>query len=412
VRVLITNSSLSTRTGTETYVRDLALGLLGKGHSPVIYSPQLGSLANELRALTIPVVDDLASISGGVDIIHGQHRHETMTALLHFPDVPAVFFVHDWHAWQDLPLSFPRILRYVAVDNTRRDRLVLENGIADAMVTVLPNGVDTQRFRPRTSLPEQPQRALVFSNYVTHETQVSDLRRACTMTGMSLDVAGAGMRRITSEPERTLSEYELVFAMGRSALEAMAVGSGVVIWGLEGLAGFVHTGNFARLQESNFGRRALRPATVVELEREIRRFDPKEVRAIQQHVRAELNQSHLIDQHLALYRDVIDEASSHDWTPVAELRTAAEYLKTCLPRAQIEARRMEERQRRQRQRNRLLDMVWITLTLVVFSFGVRVELMALANQAFGLVIGTVPICMLLCFGLYLLRRELRGEIIV
>ena len=122
---------LSTRTGTELYVRDLALGLLAKGHSPVVYSPQNGQVAAELRALTIPVTDDLAKISTSVDVIHGHHRHETMTALLRFPGVPAVFFVHDWHSQHDIPPIFPRIFRYVAIDGTRRDRLLLENGIPE-----------------------------------------------------------------------------------------------------------------------------------------------------------------------------------------------------------------------------------------------------------------------------------------
>ena len=95
MKVLITNHTLATRSGTETYTRDLALGLLVKGHSPIVYSPHGGAIANELRALTVPVIDDLSKISGKIDVIHGHHRHETLTALLHFPNVPALFFVHD-----------------------------------------------------------------------------------------------------------------------------------------------------------------------------------------------------------------------------------------------------------------------------------------------------------------------------
>ena len=35
--ILIANATLASRTGTETYLRDLALGLLRKGHSPIVY---------------------------------------------------------------------------------------------------------------------------------------------------------------------------------------------------------------------------------------------------------------------------------------------------------------------------------------------------------------------------------------
>ena len=64
LRVLVTNRVLANRTGTELYVRDLALGLLRRGHHPVAYSPLLGKVAEELRAASVPVVDDLAAEIG------------------------------------------------------------------------------------------------------------------------------------------------------------------------------------------------------------------------------------------------------------------------------------------------------------------------------------------------------------
>jgi hypothetical protein len=45
-----------------------------------------------------------------------------LIALLHFPGVPAVRVCHGWA--DDAPVSFPRVLRYVAVDETTRDRLL------------------------------------------------------------------------------------------------------------------------------------------------------------------------------------------------------------------------------------------------------------------------------------------------
>lgn len=409
MKILITNHTLSERTGTELYVRDLALGLLAKGHSPIVYSPRSGALASELRSLTVPVVDDLSNISTQIDLIHGHHRHETMTALLHFPGVPAVFFVHDWHSCHDLPPRFPRILRYVAIDGTRRDRLLLENGIPESLVTVLPNGVDTERFNPRISLPERPRRALVFSNYVRLPIQIAELKEACSRQGISLDVVGAGMKRSVANPEHVLGDYDLVFAMGRSALEAMAVGAGVIVWGLEGLGGFVHTGNFTNLQDHNFGRRALRRVGAAELETEIRRFDREEARSVQKLVRTTLSQSELIEKHLSLYHEVIRESATHNCDLAIELRMAANYLKHCLPMTQKEEQIKEEAPRRKRQRRRLIDVAWVSLSLFVIAFGVRVETLAFSQEAYGLVIGSLPVCLLLFFGLFILRKHLRGD---
>jgi hypothetical protein len=50
LRVLITNLTLASRTGTETYVRDLALGLLERGHTPIVYTTDPGDIAREIVA--------------------------------------------------------------------------------------------------------------------------------------------------------------------------------------------------------------------------------------------------------------------------------------------------------------------------------------------------------------------------
>src|SRR5215210_4067710 len=154
--VLIVNATLASLTGTETYVRDLALGLLRKGHSPIVYAPELGQIAQELRRATVPVVDNLTSVGVTPDIIHGNHNTELMTALLHFETVPAVFFCHSWIDWISSPPYHPRILAYVAVDDTCRDRLVLQHNIPQDRVQVRLHGVDLERFRPRAPLPERP----------------------------------------------------------------------------------------------------------------------------------------------------------------------------------------------------------------------------------------------------------------
>src|SRR5262249_52125577 len=151
---------------------------LKRGHTPVAYSTVMGEVAAELRAGTVPVVDNLDAISIPPDIIHGQHHLETMTALLRFPRVPAVYFCHGWLPWEEAPPRFPRILRYVAVDHTCRDRLLFEHGISESRIKVLMNFVDLDRFQPREPLPARPRRALVFSNRIADD-QVANIRAAC-----------------------------------------------------------------------------------------------------------------------------------------------------------------------------------------------------------------------------------------
>src|SRR5437764_10996660 len=126
LRVLITNATLAGRTDTEVFVRDLAVGLLRRGHTPVVYAPGPGELAGEIARAGVAVVEDLAALSVPPDLIHGQHHPEAVTALLRFPGAPALFVCHDRLAWHDRPPRFGRVRRYVAVDDTCRHRLPLE----------------------------------------------------------------------------------------------------------------------------------------------------------------------------------------------------------------------------------------------------------------------------------------------
>src|SRR5690348_10031204 len=113
MRVLLTNNTLSQRAGSELYLSDVARALRDRGHLPVAYTTVHGEVADDLRAISIPVVDDLGKLVEPPDLIHGQHHLETMTALLHFPAVPAVYFQHGPRPWEETAPRFPRILRYV-----------------------------------------------------------------------------------------------------------------------------------------------------------------------------------------------------------------------------------------------------------------------------------------------------------
>src|SRR5687767_6564357 len=62
MRVLITNTLLDRGGGTQTDVRDLAVWLHARGHSPFVYSPVLGDGAAQLRRHTIPVTEDLSTV--------------------------------------------------------------------------------------------------------------------------------------------------------------------------------------------------------------------------------------------------------------------------------------------------------------------------------------------------------------
>ena len=312
MRVLIASHSLEGAGGVQVYERDLALWLLDRGHSPIAYSTMLGDTARLLERRTVPVVDDLARVAVPPDIIHGDSAAETMTALLRFPSTPAVLLCHGWLGSTGIAPRFPRIRRYVAVDDTCADRLLLREGIPAEKVSVLLNAVDLSRFKQRAPLPEKPRRAIVFSNTAHELTHLPMIREACRSASITVDVAGEYSGTAVSEPETILGNYDLAFAKAKAALEAMACGLAVILCDSAGLGGMVRSDDLDRLRRLNFGMRALsRRVTAESVREEIDRYDAIDARSVSDRIRSIASSDMLHEALLAMYEDVIDE-QAHD----------------------------------------------------------------------------------------------------
>lgn len=331
---------MSRWTGTELFARELALDLLRRGHTPVVYTSELGALASRLRDATVPVTDDLNTLAASPDIIHGQHHVETMTALLHFGDTPALFYCHGWLPWEERPPRHPRIYRHVAADDTCRDRLLWEGGVPEERARVVLNAVDLERFRPRATLPAKPRRALVFSNAALKHAAA--VREACARAGIALDLAGNDSGMIAEEPEKILGQYDIVFAKGRSALEALAVGAAVILCDAIGSGPMVTTEEVARLRRLNFGVRALREEVRADsLAREISRYDASDAAEVSRRIRADADQTRAFDEIVLLYEEIIEEHQRAPRDVAAEGRAAATYLRWALRAAMDERAEFE-----------------------------------------------------------------------
>ena len=309
--VLIANIYLTGRSGTEIVTREVAFALMRAGHRPIVYAPGLGPIAVEIRARGIPVTDDISTIAADIDIIHGNHTQVTAIAAARFPNAAALYFAHDFVAWHSAPPLLASIRKYVAVDDTVAERLQFEAGIpADRIVTLL-NAVDTDRFLPGPPLPEHPRRALAFAKNTQH---LHAVRAACAERGIELDVIGASIGGIVSEPETLLPQYDLVFASALSALEAMACGRAVIVCDGRGLAGMARSDTWDGWRRRNFGLRVLQERLSHEaIAAEIDRYDAFDAAEISRRTRQEASMSKWLDACLSLYGDAI---SQHRATPV------------------------------------------------------------------------------------------------
>ena len=307
MRVLITNLVTWPLSGTVTYVRDLACGLQRRGWTPAVFSDGAGPLCDELRSAGIAVVSRLDALPWAPDVIHGHHLLPLSAAVARWPGVPVVHICHDHTSIHERPLLHPAVRRYLAVSEVCRTRQI-RDGVPPERTDLLFNFVDVARYAPRRALPARPARALVFSNYATESTVLPVVREACRRAGLPLDVVGNGVGRLVTHPEALLGEYDIVFAKAKAALEAMAVGTAVVLCDFAGVGPMVTTAGLDDLRRHNFGYATLtEPLTVATVLERIGRYDPAEAAAVCARIRDEASLERTLDHLERLYRDCMAE---------------------------------------------------------------------------------------------------------
>ena len=309
MRILFCNVAFAGRSGTETYLGDLAPAMRERGHEVACLTtkdhPIDSGVGRELTKRGIVVAQEPADIPWVPEIIHGHHRDPTRLAIEAWPRSPALFFVHDARAPADEPLVAPSIVHHLAIDHLCARRLT---GLPPERCHVVYNAVDTTRFvvtrrRPR----RRPRRALLFMGHAPDYGFVRVVKRACRDRRLSLErmmLAG----REQQEPEKHLGRFDLCFARGRSAMEAMASGLGVICCGSEGLGPLVTPENFEEARRYNFGRGLLsEPHTIEGVHARLDGWRRDEVAAVTERLRSECSLPGLVETLEALYEQALGE---------------------------------------------------------------------------------------------------------
>ena len=329
--MLITNQRLELRGGAELVVRDLARGLQTRGHSVLAYSSDLGERERLLENDPVPVATDLEHLPFRPDIIHGQHHLDAMTALSALPDVPALYHCHG-AVWRDWAPQHPRIYHYLAMSRTLAERMMVESNIAETNITIWLNAVDLERFRTVRKLPPKPARALFFNSYHPPESEtVLAIRTAVSRSGLELDFAGYHFGRKIDRPEVTLPSYDIVFASGKSAIDALACGCAVIVLGRTSCGEMVCSENYDRLREVNFSIAVnSSPPSVEKIEAQISRFSA-DCTLVAERLRREADLGPAIERLIGIYERVIELHRVASTDLRAESLATSRYLRKIVP---------------------------------------------------------------------------------
>jgi len=332
MRIVLFTSQLWNLSGGEVNVRDWALGLRGRGHSVLIYTPIPGRLAEDIRVAGVPVVRDPSLLGDVPDIMFGSGINEALAVITRFPQVPVVQITQQWDSWAAFPCPLPQVMFQVAVSTFLADMLVNEFGLDRRRVKVVHNAVDMARIRPRqVPLPDKPERAIVFAKSDT--AYLSNIRKVCAERGIELEVAGPGVGRIISEPLAVMAGCDLVIGTGRTAIEGAVAGAAVLVADHRGLAGMLLTENIDRLRALNFGLGLLKqPVDVETLRSEMDKYDRADVAAVSTAMRQAASLERQLDVWEAIFAEAIEQfrrapPSDDEWQ-----KPLSAYLASHLPR--------------------------------------------------------------------------------
>jgi YD repeat-containing protein len=329
MKILMVNTALDNYTGSETFTYALACELKRLDHDVICFSPRLGRLADRLRESHVMVTADLAGVPDDIDVIHAHHRHESLLAFSRFPAKPMVLVCHGILPWQEQPFrSRLNIHRYVAVSEEVRDQLVRRHRVHARDVLVMRNGIDLRRFASRQPIRPRPKHALVLSNYMP-AVRRDLIANVCGQLGITLSETGKAQSRW--DVDEAINRADLVFALGRSALEALACKRAVIVFDYNGADGLVTPENFHLLRRRNLSGRTYRyQYTEESLRQEIERYDPSSAEPLHEVVRREHDVRHMARQYVALYEEATTlpqwERPGPEELALRQYRAAAELI--------------------------------------------------------------------------------------
>lgn len=213
------------------------------GYGPHVYTKHEGKMAGFVRPKSILFSNDglLTDVPDGFfefAFVNHSDCHEKVPE-----NIPTIF---TSHGLSDIEHPARMVNCHVAVS----EEIAAKHG-AD---TIIRNGVDCHRFRPRTPAKKKLETVLYLS-HPHYKSAQNIVREACSKYGVRFLQVEHEMFHI----ERLILQADLVIGFGRGLLESMACGRNVLSadWreyymdGFEG-GGMVTPDNFDTLKQDNF----------------------------------------------------------------------------------------------------------------------------------------------------------------
>ena len=305
MKILIVTRFLDNFAGTELYTLEISRELKKEGHKVSVFSPVLGSVAEKIKALGIPVTDNILDYQKEkFDIIHAQHNTTAILARLAFPNTPMIFVSHGVLPDIEQPPAVDiGISKFIAVSKEVKENLMKTHCIPDRQIIVIKNGVDLKKFSVQKKPDKTLRNILVISNrYIDRTRKI--IEGAAVEIGAKVTHIGLPENPVMNTLP-FIAKADLVISLGRGALEAMACGRSVIIYDVNGGDGFVDESNFFEIRKNNFsGRRFSRDFTKSDLKDEFLKYSAAGGEKLKKIIQTEHSLDRTIVELQKIYKEV------------------------------------------------------------------------------------------------------------
>lgn len=279
LNILLGNNTLSILAGSETWTYTLALQLKAMGHKVSCFSPELGTISDELIKAGIPCYSDLTTSKikrfsyvleeekdMNFDVIISNHNHIVKYLRFQYPTTPIISTIHgilhfdqEGKTAPEHPALDSGVNQFVAVSEEVQEKLLQDYGIQSI---VIRQPIDTKKLGSikETScvvgMPAStPKQFLINTNYAgKDDPEIVVIKEVAKHFGAK--VAAVGINFVSQfDLTKAIEESDIVFGMGRSVLEGVAAGRLGIVQGRWGTGGIICEKNVEEIRKCNFSGR-------------------------------------------------------------------------------------------------------------------------------------------------------------
>lgn len=307
LKILLTNHHLQHYQGTEIYTLVIAKKLKELGHEVFVYSRYIGEIKKEFIANQIPIVTNIEALKNfKFDVAHVHHNINAIEVRQLFKDLPIIFVSHGIIPFlEQPPIIEIGVSKYIAVSEEVFENLV-NKGVNKNDIIIIRNPIDENYFYPKSRINPSPKNALIISNKID-EKRMMLIKQACDKLNINLKIIGGSYGNFSTEYVREfINQADIVFTLGRGALESIFCERVVIIYDYQGGDGIITENNFEEIMKCNFsGRKYNFEFDVDTLVNEINKYETVDVNRVKEKALKYFSSEKVISSLLDVYEQSI-----------------------------------------------------------------------------------------------------------